>query len=179
MTVGEHMREARKKAGLTQAQLAEKSGVATISIHQYETGKRTPRLEQLVYIASALEIDPSEFASFASDDEDDRTKNYIAIRFAESETWRSRLDEIGKDLANLNDKGQLEAVKRVKELTEIEKYRYKQKPSPLSAGIKIYGDGPAGSFPPAPQPPQTPPAPQEGKDTTPPPEGAEGPGEGE
>ena len=173
------MREARKKAGLTQAQLAEKSGVATISIHQYETGKRTPRLEQLVYIASALEIDPSEFASFASDDEDDRTKNYIAIRFAESETWRSRLDEIGKDLANLNDKGQLEAVKRVKELTEIEKYRYKRRPSPLYAGITVYKHGPTGSSSPAHQPPPRDETPGRGTDTTPPPEGAEGPQEGQ
>jgi len=69
MTVGERIREIRKEKGLTQAQLSEKSGVAAISIHQYETGKRTPRLEQLIYIASALEIDPSEFAAFVSDDE--------------------------------------------------------------------------------------------------------------
>ena len=67
MTVGEHIRKIRKSKGLTQVQLAEKSGVAMISIHQYETGKRAPRLEQLVYIASALEIDPSEFAAFASE----------------------------------------------------------------------------------------------------------------
>ena len=47
------MREERE---LTQAQLAEKSGVAAISIHQYESGKREPRIEQLHRIARALNI---------------------------------------------------------------------------------------------------------------------------
>ena len=56
MSIGECIRSARKKAGLTQAQLAEKSGVAAISIHQYEAGKRQPRLEQLTRISKALRI---------------------------------------------------------------------------------------------------------------------------
>ena len=56
MPVGERIRAARKSAGLTQAQLAEKSGVASISIHQYESGKRQPRIEQLKKIAVALGI---------------------------------------------------------------------------------------------------------------------------
>lgn len=56
MSIGECIRSARKKAGLTQAQLAEKSGVAAISIHQYEAGKRQPRLEQLTRISKALGI---------------------------------------------------------------------------------------------------------------------------
>lgn len=56
MPVGERIRAARKSAGLTQTQLAEKSGVASISIHQYESGKRQPRIEQLKKIAVALGI---------------------------------------------------------------------------------------------------------------------------
>lgn len=54
MNIGERIKTARKKAGLTQAQLAEKTGVATITIRQYELGKRQPRIEQLRKIASAL-----------------------------------------------------------------------------------------------------------------------------
>lgn len=57
MTVGEHIREIRKRRGMTQAQLAEESGVAAISIHQYETGKRSPQLAQLIRIAVALGVD--------------------------------------------------------------------------------------------------------------------------
>lgn len=56
MTAGENIRVARRKAGLTQSQLAARSGVAAISIHQYEKGKRVPRLEQIYKIADALGI---------------------------------------------------------------------------------------------------------------------------
>lgn len=56
MDTGKRIRQARKNAKLTQAQLAEKSGVAAISIHQYESGKRQPRMEQLKAIADALGI---------------------------------------------------------------------------------------------------------------------------
>ena len=57
MSVGDKIKAARKAAGLTQAQLADKSGVATISIHQYEAGKRHPQLKQLLSIAAALGIE--------------------------------------------------------------------------------------------------------------------------
>ena len=40
--IGHQIKEARKKAKLTQAELAEKVGVATITIRQYESGKRFP-----------------------------------------------------------------------------------------------------------------------------------------
>lgn len=53
---GKNIREARKKAGLTQKELADASGVAKITIQQYEAGKRQPRLEQLMKIAEAMKI---------------------------------------------------------------------------------------------------------------------------
>ncbi len=58
MTIGERIRDVRKSRHLTQQQLADASGVATISIHQYETGKRKPQLEQIRLIAQALNISP-------------------------------------------------------------------------------------------------------------------------
>lgn len=63
MTIGGCIRQARKRAGLTQSQLAEQSGVATISIHQYESGKRQPRLEQLRQIALALGVTVSDLVN--------------------------------------------------------------------------------------------------------------------
>lgn len=60
MTVGERIRKQRKAAGFTQAQLAEKSGVATITIHQYEAGKRQPRLAQIQRLADALNCTPND-----------------------------------------------------------------------------------------------------------------------
>ena len=100
-----------------------------------------------------------------------KLKEYVKKRFAEAEAWKTRLDEIGQDLGKLNDEGQVEAVKRVKELTEIPRYQA----TPTRRSPVPRTDIPQ---PPA-EAPQTPPAPQESRDTTPPPEGAEGPLEGE
>lgn len=52
--IGENIRKFRKKANLTQKELAEKCGLAEITIRQYETGKRTPKTEILAKIADAL-----------------------------------------------------------------------------------------------------------------------------
>ena len=192
MTVGQRIKEARKIAKLTQRELAEKAGTATGTIQQYELGKRQPRLQQLRQIAQVLDADVVYLISGQTSAEVEQgilaqaeaaAKYYVKGRFAEAETWKSRKDEIGEDLAKLNDDGQIEAVKRVKELTRLDEYRRGTELSPLSAGIKVYGEGPTGSFLPVSQPPSAPPqsplAPQEGTSTTPPPEGAEGPQEGE
>lgn len=57
---GKNIKEARKKAGLTQKKLADVSGVAKITIQQYEAGKRQPRLEQLGMLAEAMHINIDE-----------------------------------------------------------------------------------------------------------------------
>lgn len=56
MTVGERIQKARKKVGMKQSELAQKIGVAVVTIGQYERGKRQPDLEQLQRIASELGI---------------------------------------------------------------------------------------------------------------------------
>lgn len=56
MTIGERIKASRTSAGLTQAQLAQKSGLAVGTIHQYESNKRQPRVEQLKKIANALSV---------------------------------------------------------------------------------------------------------------------------
>ena len=56
MSIGNRIKTIRKARGWTKTQLAKKSGVATITVSQYETGKRQPRLEQLQSIAEALGV---------------------------------------------------------------------------------------------------------------------------
>lgn len=52
--MGEMIRTLRTLAGLTQKELAEKVGVSTITIQQYERNVRTPRLEIAEKIAKIL-----------------------------------------------------------------------------------------------------------------------------
>lgn len=53
---GERIKAARKASGLTQEQLAKKCGLATITIRQYESGKREPRLAQMRALAAATGV---------------------------------------------------------------------------------------------------------------------------
>ena len=55
MTVGEKIKEARKKKGYSQKELAEKLNCGYQNISQWETGKRKPKYENLVKIANALD----------------------------------------------------------------------------------------------------------------------------
>lgn len=56
MTIGQVIQILRKEKGLTQKQLAEKCGMATGTIQQYELNKREPRQKQLQAIANALNV---------------------------------------------------------------------------------------------------------------------------
>ena len=53
---GKLMRRERKKQGMTQAELAEKAGVSTMTIRRYESGDRKPRFEEVLKISDALSI---------------------------------------------------------------------------------------------------------------------------
>lgn len=57
-TVGKNIKIYRKKANLTQKELAQKCGLATGTIQQYELGKREPRYKHLVTIANVLNTTP-------------------------------------------------------------------------------------------------------------------------
>lgn len=54
MSIGRNIKLARASAGMTQKELASKCKVAEITIRQYETGKREPRMSQIEKIASVL-----------------------------------------------------------------------------------------------------------------------------
>lgn len=54
--VGDKIKEYRRKRGITQAKLAELTGIHPVSIRKYEVGMMEPRLQQLQRIADALKI---------------------------------------------------------------------------------------------------------------------------
>ena len=61
MTVGEKIRKTRKQKNMTQNTLARSTGLAAITIRQYEADKYIPKIENLSKIANALETSLSEF----------------------------------------------------------------------------------------------------------------------
>lgn len=61
--LGQNIKAIRKKHGLTQAQLAQKVGLSTIAIRQYENGLRKPNYVVIEKLAKALDCDISCFLS--------------------------------------------------------------------------------------------------------------------
>lgn len=63
------LRELRDAANLTQAGLAERSGLATDTIRQFEYGRRIPGYDTLVKLAAGLGVSLSAFDPPAEDTE--------------------------------------------------------------------------------------------------------------
>lgn len=60
MTIGESIKTARVKKGLTQKQLGELMGVGAQTISAYESGRRRPKTETLIRFAEALGVSLSD-----------------------------------------------------------------------------------------------------------------------
>jgi transcriptional regulator with XRE-family HTH domain len=56
MALGDRIRQLRKEAGWSQAELGDKIGTDSQRVSRYETGKITPSLDAIIRIAEALNI---------------------------------------------------------------------------------------------------------------------------
>lgn len=119
VTVGEKIQQLRQQQSLTQGQLAALSGTALITIHQYESGKRQPRLEQLRRIAEVFGVSVSELVEpeyWSALTEDDKRD-----AFADDSSLAMK-ERLTAAFEKLNGVGQREAVKRVEEMAEVRWY---------------------------------------------------------
>lgn len=173
MTVGERIKSAREAAGLTQEQLGQKIDVTGVAIMRYEKDQREPRRKQLERIADALGVDVNWIMTgYTVKDFDSAMKSWVDQRYEEAQLDKRLQDSY----PTLNINARRRIVEISEDLAKLPEHRRKEMPDVIKrTKIKVYGDGPAGSFPPAPQSPSEP---TEGKDATPPPDGAEGPPEG-
>lgn len=125
----------RKLKGFTQQKLADKAGISVMSIKRYENGKRYPDTEMLEKISNALGITLAEFffgAGAKTSIDEDLVSLYapgMSLEDLKNEALKTACAmEEGLLLSlfrRLNEVGQDEAVKRVEELTYIEKYTKK------------------------------------------------------
>lgn len=148
MNLGEKIKEARKREGLSQIEAAEKSKISVNSLRLYESNRRQPRVETLQNIASALGIsvfelmDPekclddfkkgvSEPIDIQNPDIQKAFRRYIKdgkLEFpglAEGSALdaENRENELLYHFRNLNERGRQVAVERVEELTKIPEYQ--------------------------------------------------------
>lgn len=102
MNLGENIRFYRKKKSYTQKQLAELSGVATITIQQYEANKREPKVENIQKIALALNVSindlmgvkPINSVSDLPQEMFDRGEMSVEITFSTENFTAAELDKL-------------------------------------------------------------------------------------
>lgn len=58
--LGTNLREARERLGLTQEQVAQRSGVHSTEVSRIEAGKRDPQVSTLERLAEAVEVRPGQ-----------------------------------------------------------------------------------------------------------------------
>lgn len=58
--LGKNLRAARERLGLTQEQVAERSGVQAGEVSRIETGKRDPKVSTVERLAKAVEVKPGQ-----------------------------------------------------------------------------------------------------------------------
>lgn len=129
MSFSDRLREARKRAGLTQMQIAEKLGITAQSYSQYETGKRRPKSDTLSKIANALNVGYSYtkdgepyFYSFVDTVPDLKYLDNEKFNRAQYEDAES-IQRIITPYNKLNSDGQNKAIEQVELLTKIPEYR--------------------------------------------------------
>lgn len=142
MTIGERIKDCRKKAGLSQKELGKKLNVSQQHIAQYENDKRMPKLETISKIAAALKVNINDLLESPLDDsplyhyikDDNISDNPIGRRYINTELtiqvddWQQIDIELVKSFKKLNEAGKAIAVERVEELTEIPRYTKSEKP---------------------------------------------------
>lgn len=115
MSVGDHIKNARKSAGITQKELAEKCGAAEITIRQYESNKREPRNEQLMKIARILNVELYDLLGYTAPEQKEH------VQKARSQ------ETVLQYMESLNGSGQAEAIRLVELLTKIPEYKKERK----------------------------------------------------
>ena len=132
------LKKYRKACKMSQADLANKSGIALISIRRYESGSRVPRYDVIKRLADSLNIPvnylidvypsvpagpPRPLAVDSANGQ--KTENVYGAGFNNIE--QARLSRVQYYLSKLNDKGKDTAINRIRELTLIPEYQIENK----------------------------------------------------
>ena len=126
MTIGKTIRSIRKEKGITQKKLAELSGMAEITIRQYEADKYKPKIEQVEKLANALGVTAVDLMGIeyfdATIDTGQIRKEIDALDAIESAYGKDAL-RLMTDYLSLNEQGKRKASEYLTDLTEQPKYQ--------------------------------------------------------
>ena len=143
MTTGQHIKAARKKAGMTQAALAEKLGISYVGVSQWENDLRNPKLETLRRIALALGTAVSELVGpdyWSNLSPEERVNMWKASPPPQIPT--DAQDRITTALGKPNNAGMEKAADAVEIIAEVPRYQRSQPPEGMDTAPSL--DGPEG-----------------------------------
>ena len=122
MKIGELIKERRKQKGMSQNKLAEKTGVAAITIRQYEAGDYTPKLEKLLKIIDVLDIDFSEVLETDVPYSGYKKEEELLKQLLGTPSEIERQNKLLFSFSRLNEAGQIKVVDYSRDLEEINDY---------------------------------------------------------
>ena len=124
MTTGERLKFRRKEIGLSAESVAEQLGVSSATIYRYENGdiEKVP-VDSLAVLAKILRTTPAYLMGWESQPTWTESDKPLAEVQASEEKEQARIAEMVSDFKKLNEDGQIKAIERVHELTEISRYR--------------------------------------------------------
>ncbi|MBQ0710771.1 helix-turn-helix transcriptional regulator [Ochrobactrum sp. AP1BH01-1] len=89
---GERLKTARKYFGLTQDELALKSGLSTITLSKLESGVNKPSYDAVLSLCNSLEIEPNYFFGW-SDEMSEHTKSERRLKLRSLILHAEKLDD--------------------------------------------------------------------------------------
>lgn len=95
LMIGQRIQKARKNKGLTQVELAEKTGIGYRTIQKYETNDVNPKIKNLKKIANVLNIDFNSFFEIPHDYYDLRE---LACKYLKLKIKTINLKPLSKEL---------------------------------------------------------------------------------
>lgn len=173
MTIGERIKKARKKAGLTQKALADKLGIPYQGISQYERGVRKPKLETLDRIAEALGVNFLDLVLRENFWEEILQEDQEAEEEHSRQLYWNRIDSVYFNLApisgvefakvfcrsfpQLNDQGQKKVQAYLEDTAKIAEYHKEPVPRPKPGKVAPFVNPDSDKAPsPPPEAPKTP-----------------------
>lgn len=109
-TIGSRIKAERKRAGMTQAELAKKICMGKSTVQKYELNITSPSADMLYLLAEALKCSPANFFPKCPP---------LADCGRPTEKTPT---EITEAYQSLNSEGKAEAIKRIKELAQLPQY---------------------------------------------------------
>lgn len=120
VSIGEKIKAARIKSGLTQEQLAAAINTSKAAVSRYEADKRKPNIEQLRKIAIATNTTVSDLVEEIGES---YWKSLPKYEIEAAFSTNPNQEIICGLFEQLNEVGQQKAIERLEELVEVAKYR--------------------------------------------------------